>query len=37
MKRNFVVSLVVLLLVSVFSMSVTAQGKTLTIASGTEI
>jgi len=37
MKRNFVVSLVVLLLVSVFSMSVTAQGKTLTIASGTDI
>lgn len=37
MKRNFVVFLVVLLLVSVFSMSVTAQGKTLTIASGTDI
>lgn len=37
MKRNIVLSFLVLLLVSVFSMSVTAQGKTLTIASGTDI
>jgi peptide/nickel transport system substrate-binding protein len=38
MKRNFAVTLVLLLLVSLFSLNVVAQdGKTLTIASGTDI